>query len=153
MTATVAFIGQLIRVPRETNREKPEMWFELFLIPFSLVLVLFLIMWIVQEGSRWQKHRFLGLFARFIQASPARAFVTFFMLTIAVVPTTLGLMLGTWMDIFEAGGAPSNTVQIVNLLLIMFLLLAFFIAVLWGSYGTWKQSVRQIAEVKVRTAQ
>ena len=129
------------------------MWFELFLIPFLLVLVLFLIFWTVQEGTRWQKHRFLGLFARFIQASPGRAFLTFFMLTFAVVPATLGLMLGTWMDIFEAGGAPSNTTQIVNLLLIMFLLLALFIAVLWGAYSTWKQSVRQLAGVKVRTTQ
>ena len=129
------------------------MWFEIFLIPFALVLVLFIAFWITQEGTRWQKHRFLGVFARFIQASPGRAFITFFILTIAIIPCTLGLMYGNWLDIFNAGGAPSNTTDIVNLLLVMFLMLAFMIAVLWGAFSTWRQSVRQIADVRVRTTQ
>ncbi|MHA1909510.1 MAG: hypothetical protein ACW98Y_19585 [Candidatus Thorarchaeota archaeon] len=129
------------------------MWFELFMIPFALVLVLFVAFWIVQEGTRWQKHRFLGVFARFIQASPGRAFMTFLILTVSIVPSTLGLMLGNWMDVFDAGGTPSNTTDIVNLLLIMFLMLAFMIAVLWGSFSTWRQSVRQVADVRVRSTQ
>jgi hypothetical protein len=123
------------------------------MIPFALVLVLFVAFWIVQEGTRWQKHRFLGVFARFIQASPGRAFMTFLILTVSIVPSTLGLMLGNWMDVFDAGGTPSNTTDIVNLLLIMFLMLAFMIAVLWGSFSTWRQSVRQVADVRVRSTQ
>ncbi len=128
-------------------------WFTIFLIPFSLIIVLFLIFWITQEGSRWQKHRFLGLFARFIQTGPARSFVTFLILTISIIPATLGLMLGMWMDIFEAGGAPTNTTSIVNLLLILFLLLAFMVAVLWSAFSSWRQSVRQTADVRVQATQ
>jgi hypothetical protein len=129
------------------------LYFTLFFIPFALVLVLFVIFWIVQEGTRWQKHGVLGVFARFIQASPARAFMTFFILTILIIPCTLGLMYGNWLDIFDAGGQPSNTTDIVNLLLVMFLMLAFMIAVLWGSFSTWRQSVRQVADVRVRSTQ
>ncbi|MFW9848001.1 MAG: hypothetical protein ACFFF4_02610 [Candidatus Thorarchaeota archaeon] len=128
-------------------------WFIMFLIPFALIIVLFIILWTVQEGTRWQKHRFLGIFARFIQASPGRAFGTFLILTIAIIPATLGLMYGNWLDIFESGGAPSNTVDIVNALLIMFLLLAFMVAVVWGAFSSWRQSVRQVADVRVRTTQ
>ena len=128
-------------------------WFNLFLIPFLAVLLLFIAFYITQEGTKWQKHRILGPFARFIQSSPARAFITFLILTVLVVPTTLGLMQGTWMDVWEAGGTPSNTTDIVNLLLIMFLMLAFMIAVLWSSFSAWRHSVRSAAEVKVRTSQ
>ncbi|MFW9910622.1 MAG: hypothetical protein ACFFEF_18865 [Candidatus Thorarchaeota archaeon] len=128
-------------------------WLTVFLVPFTLIIVLFLIFWIVQEGSRWKKHRLLGPFARFIQASAGRAFAIFFVLTIMIVPSTLGLMQGIWMDIFAAGGAPSNTTTVVNILLIMFLLLAMMIPVLWSSFRTWRQTVRSAAEVRVRTTQ
>ncbi len=127
------------------------MYFEIALIPFIVVILLFLAFWITQEGSRWQKHKFLGVFARFTQASPGRAFGTFLILTIMIVPATLGLMVGTWFDIIASGDTPSNTTPVVNNLLIMFLLLAAMVPVLWGSYRTWRHSVRSAAEVRVRT--
>ncbi len=128
-------------------------WVLIFLIPFLAIILLFFIFWIVAEGSRWQKHRFLGAFARFIQASAGRAFATFFALTILIVPATLMLLIGVWWDILAEGGAPSNTVPVVNTLLIMFVLLAAMIPVLWGSFRTWKQGVRSAADVRVRSTQ
>jgi hypothetical protein len=127
------------------------MWFELMLIPFFVLNVLFLIFWIVQEGSRWQKHGLLGPFARFIQASALRAFIIFLVFTIALVPVTLGLMMGVWLDLLDSGHSIANTTPVVNTLLIMFLLMAMYIPVLWGAFGTWKQTVRSAAEVRVRT--
>lgn len=128
-------------------------YFELMLIPFAVIVVIFVIFWIVQEGSKWQKHPYLGVFARFIQSTPARAFFTFLLLTIAIVPAILGIMMGVWLDIFAAGGTPSNTTPVVNTLLLMFLMLAGMIPVLWGSFRTWRQSVRSAADVRVRSTQ
>jgi hypothetical protein len=127
------------------------MWFEIMLIPFFLIIVLFLIFTIVQEGSRWQKHRFLGRFARYIQASAGRAFFTFLLMTFMMIPATLGILQGHWWDLLAAGETAANTVPIVNTLLIMFLTLAAMIPVMWGSFRTWRQAVRSAAEVKVRT--
>ncbi|MFW9920007.1 MAG: hypothetical protein ACFFED_10430 [Candidatus Thorarchaeota archaeon] len=128
-------------------------WVLIFLIPFLAIILLFFIFWIVQEGSRWQKHRFLGGFARFIQSSAGRAFGIFAFLTFAIVPATLMLMVGVWWDVLAEGSAPSNTVPVVNTLLIMFVLLAAMIPVLWSSYRTWRQAVRSAADVRVRTTQ
>ncbi|MHA1484329.1 MAG: hypothetical protein ACTSPR_03305 [Candidatus Thorarchaeota archaeon] len=127
------------------------MYFELSLIPFSLIVLLFLIFWIVQEGSSWQKHPQLGVFARFIQASAGRAFFTFLMLTILLVPTTLLLLQGVWWDLLATGDGIANTVPVVNTLLLMFLVLAGMIPVMWSSFRTWRHAVRAAAEVKVRT--
>jgi len=127
------------------------MFFELSLIPFSLIVLLFLIFWIVQEGSRWQKHPRLGVFARFIQASAGRAFFSFFILTILLVPATLLLLQGVWWDLLATGKAIPNTVPVVNTLLLMFLILAGMIPVMLSSFRTWRHSVRAAAEVKVRT--
>lgn len=127
------------------------MFFELALIPFLLILLLFLIFWIVQEGSRWQKHPQLGVFARFIQVSPGRTFFVFFILTFLLVPATLLLLEGMWLDLLATGGTLTNTVPLVNTLLLMFLILAGMIPVAVGSFRTWRHSVRSIAETRVRT--
>ena len=129
------------------------MWFEILMIPFLVILILFIVFWIVQEGSHWQKHKFLGPFARFIQASAFRGFVIFLVITILMIPTVLMMLVGLSWDIMEANpsGALSDTVPIVNMLLIIFLSLAAMIPVLWGSFRTWRHSVRSSAEVRVRT--
>jgi len=127
------------------------MFFELSLIPFLLIVLLFLIFWIVQEGSRWQKHPQLGVFARFIQTSTRRAFFTFFILAFLLVPAALLLLEGMWLDLLATGGTLTNTVPLVNTLLLMFLILAGMIPVALGSFRTWRHSVRAIAETRVRT--
>ncbi|RLI48680.1 MAG: hypothetical protein DRO73_08580 [Candidatus Thorarchaeota archaeon] len=127
------------------------MYFELTLIPFFIVLVLFLIFFIVAEGSHWQKHRVLGPFARFIQASPFRSFVTFFILTIASIPVSLLVLTGFWIDAINIGKVPSNQTPIVNTLLVMMLLLAAMIPVMWSHFRAWRQAVRAMAEVRVRS--
>jgi len=127
------------------------MFYELSLIPYLLTVLLFLIFWIVKEGSRWQKHPQLGVFARFIQTSPAKGFFTFFILTLLFLPATLLLLLGGWTDLQASGIHLTNTVPIVNTLLMMFLVLAGMIPVMYSSFGAWRHSVRAIAETKVRT--
>jgi len=125
------------------------MWLELFIIPLLVVIILFVIFWIVHEGSRWQKHKYLGVFARFIQVSPGRAFITFLVLTILTFPTAILLMTGMWLDKLDAGVTPEKT-DVVNVMLLMFLVLAFTISVLWGSLRTWRHSVRAEAEESIR---
>ncbi len=127
------------------------MYFELSLIPFSLIVLLFLIFWIVKEGTRWQKHPRLGVFARFIQVSAGRAFFSFLILTILLVPATLLLLQGVWWDLLATGESIPNTVPVVNTLLLMFLILAGMIPVMISSFRTWRHAVRSAAEVKVRT--
>ncbi|MBN2228549.1 MAG: hypothetical protein JW779_03075 [Candidatus Thorarchaeota archaeon] len=125
------------------------MWLEIFLIPFVLALVLFIIFWIVHEGSRWQKHPQLGIFARIIQASPGRAFLIFLVLTIAFIPLGLLLMTGMWIDKIAIGITPEKS-DVVNVMLLTFLVLAGAFAVMYGAYGTWRQASRAEAELKVR---
>jgi hypothetical protein len=130
------------------------MYFEIGVAFWSVVVLLFLIFWIVQEGSRWQKHRLLGAFARFIQASAGRAFGMFFMLTILLVPASLSVMSGLWYDAWIAGGGNagfSNTVPVVLTFLMMFLILAGMIPVMWSSFRSWRQAVRSAREVRVQT--
>ncbi|MGY5873345.1 MAG: hypothetical protein RTV72_13930 [Candidatus Thorarchaeota archaeon] len=124
------------------------MWLEFFLIPFIAVIALFVIFWIVHEGSRWQKHSFLGVFARIIQASPRRGFFIFFILTLLTFPTAMLVMTGLWWDKLLLG-SPEKT-DVVNVMLVMFLVLAFTISVLWGAFRTWRHSARAEAEEKVR---
>jgi hypothetical protein len=114
-------------------------------------MLLFLIFWIVQEGTRWQKHPQLGVFARFIQTSPGRTFFVFFMLTFLLLPATLLVLEGMWLDLLATGGTLTNTVPLVNTLLLAFLLLAGMLPVTVGSFRTWRHSVRAIAEAGVRT--
>ena len=125
------------------------MYFELFLIPFIAVIVLFVIFWMVHEGSRWQKHRYLGVFARIIQASPKKAFFIFLFLTFLTFPMAILVMTGMWWDKMDLGVTPEKT-DVVNVMLIMFLVLAFTVSVLWGSFRTWRHSARAEAEEKVR---
>lgn len=125
------------------------MWLELFLIPFLLVIVLFVIFWIVHEGSRWQKHPYLGAFARIIQVSPKRAFFIFLALTILTFPMSILVMTGLWLDKLAAEISPEKT-DVVNVMLLMFLVLAFTVSILWGSFRTWRHAARAEAEEKVR---
>jgi hypothetical protein len=73
------------------------------------------------------------------------------MLTFLLVPVTLLLLEGMWLDLQATGGTLTNTVPIVTTLLLMFLLLAGMLPVTLGSFRTWRHSVRSIAEAKVRT--
>jgi len=125
------------------------MWLEITLIPFILTLVLFFIFWIVHEGSRWQKHPQLGVFARIIQASTRRTFIVFFLLTFLLIPLALLVMTGLWVDGINAGITPAKS-DVVNIMLFLLLVLAGAFPVMWSSFRTWRQSVRAEAEMKVR---
>ncbi|MHA1925233.1 MAG: hypothetical protein ACW974_04915 [Candidatus Thorarchaeota archaeon] len=125
----------------------------MMIIPFLIVLYLFVIFWMVEQGSRWQKHQYLGLFARFIQKSQFRAFITFFSLTFLMVFGLLGVMMGFWVDSINIGTAIRNTSPVVNSLLLMFLLLSAMIPIMWSSFRRWRQAARSAAEVRVRVAQ
>lgn len=125
------------------------MWLEIMLIPFFIILVIFFIFWIVHEGSRWQKHPQLGFFARFIQASPKRAFFTFLTLFILMIPALLGVMTGLWLDKLGTELGPER-VDVVNVMLLMFLVLAFSFVPMYSSLGTWRNARRAEAELKVR---
>lgn len=125
------------------------MWLQIMLIPLVIILVLFFIFWIVHEGTRWQKHRYLGAFARFIQASPRRTFLTFLLLFLLIFPATILVMTGMWWDSLASELGPQRT-DIVNIMLILFLVLAFTFPVMYSSLGTWRNVRRAEAEMKVR---
>ena len=125
------------------------MWFEIMLIPFLLILILFFIFWIVHEGTRWQKHRTLGFFARFIQASPRRSFLTFFLLFILLIPAALLLMSGMWVD-SQATEIGPQQVDVVIVMLLVFLVLAMAFPAMYSSLGTWRNAKRAEAEMKVK---
>ncbi|MHA2385361.1 MAG: hypothetical protein ACXAEE_04035 [Candidatus Thorarchaeota archaeon] len=122
-------------------------------IPFLIILYLFVIFYIVEQGSRWQKHPHLGVFARFIQKSQFRAFIVFLSLTFLVVFGVVGFMVGFWMDSILAGDTIRNTSPVVNSLLLIFLLLSAMIPIMWSSFRRWRQAVRSAAEVRVRPTQ
>ncbi|MHA1930834.1 MAG: hypothetical protein ACTSV2_19860 [Candidatus Thorarchaeota archaeon] len=125
------------------------MWLEIFLIPFILVIILFVIFWIVHEGTKWQKHSQLGAFARIIQTSPRRGFLIFLTLTITTFPMAALVMTGLWWDKLDAGITPEKS-DVVNVMLLMFLVLAFTISILWGSFRTWRHAARAEAEEAIR---
>lgn len=125
------------------------MWLEIMLIPFFLVLIVFFLFWIVHEGSRWQKHPYLGVFARIIQASPGRAFAIFFILTMSLIPLALLVMTGLWIDGIDVGVTPQKS-DIVNIMLLTLLVLSMTFPIMWGSFRTWRQTIRAEAEMKVR---
>lgn len=125
----------------------------IFFTPFLAIIYLFLIFWVVQEGTRWQKHPDMGVFARFIQKSFRRTFFVFLMLTIIMIPSVLLVMQGFWLDSQALGRPITNTTPVVNSLLVIFLLLAMMIPVMWSSFRRWRQAVRAEAEVRVRTTQ
>jgi len=125
------------------------MWLQIMLIPFVVILILFFIFWIVHEGSRWQKHRTLGAFARFIQASPRRAFSTFFLLFLLLIPAAMLIMSGMWLDSYETELGPQKS-DVVIVMLVVFLVLAFTFPVMYSSLGTWRNARRAEAEMKVR---
>ncbi len=125
------------------------MWLEIFLIPFILVIVLFIIFWLVHEGTKWQKHKYLGGFARFIQSSPRRGFLIFLFFTLTMFPMAALVMTGLWWDKIEAGIIPEKS-DVVNVMLLMFLVLAFATSILWGSFRTWRHAARAEAEEAIR---
>lgn len=132
-----------------THRGPTAMWFEITLIPFLIVIIIFFIFWLVHEGSRWQKHPQLGFFARFIQVSAKRTFVTFFVLFLFLIPASLLLMTGVWLDAMATEIGPER-VDVVNVMLLMFLVLAFEFPVMYSSLGTWRNARRTEAEMRVR---
>jgi hypothetical protein len=125
------------------------MWLEIMMIPFIVIVIVFFVFWIVHEGSRWQKHPQLGVFARFIQASPARGFITFFILFILMIPATLLLMTGMWWDALDSIVGPQK-VDVVNVMLILFLVMAFAFPVMYSALGSWRNARRAEAEMRVR---
>ncbi len=103
----------------------------------------------VHEGTRWQKHPQLGAFARFIQASPRRTFLVFFTLFILPIPACILLMTGLWMDNLGTDLGPQR-VDVVNVMLVLFLVLAFSFPIMYSSLGTWRNAKRAEAEMKVK---
>jgi hypothetical protein len=127
------------------------MYFELGLVLFVIIVILFLAFWVTAEGSSWQKHKFLGVFARIIQTSARRSFLIFFFFTIMMIPASLLIVQGYWIDAIISDTPPANTVPVVSALLLMFLMLSGMIPVMWGRYRVWRQSARASADVRVRT--
>ncbi|MCF2138222.1 MAG: hypothetical protein K9W43_13405 [Candidatus Thorarchaeota archaeon] len=127
------------------------MYFEIFLIPFLIFVALFVIFFIVSEGSRWQKHKVLGPFARIVQHSPFVGFLIFFIMALLVIPMSLLVLLGYWMDAVAANAIPTNQSPVVNTLLVIMLLLSGMIPVMWSHFRQWRQAVRSMAEVRVRS--
>jgi hypothetical protein len=125
------------------------MWYQLSLIPLGFLLIVFIIFWIVHEGSRWQKHPQLGVFARFIQKSPKRGFLTFLILFILLIPAFLLVMTGMWIDALGTSIGPQR-VDVVDIMLVLILILAFAFPVMYGALGTWRNARRAEAEMKVR---
>lgn len=125
------------------------MWLQIMVIPFLVLIILFFIFWIVHEGTRWQKHSTLGVFARFIQASPKRTFFTFFSLFLLILPAVLLVMTGMWWDSLDSPLGPQRT-DVVNVMLIVFLVLVFTFPVMYSSLGVYRNSQRAEAEMKVR---
>jgi energy-coupling factor transporter transmembrane protein EcfT len=123
------------------------MWLEIFLIPFVILIVIYFIFWIVHEGTRWQKHPQLGVFARFIQASPRRGFLVFFILFILIIPASILIMTGQWID--QQSGLGPQRVGVVNVMLLLFLIMAFTFPIMYSSLGRWRNAKRAEAEMKV----
>jgi len=55
------------------------------------------------------------------------------------------VMTGLWWDKLAAEISPEKS-DVVNVMLLMFLVLAFTISILWGSFRTWRHAVRAEAE-------
>ena len=125
------------------------MWMQITLIPLVILLIVFFIFWIVHEGSRWKKHPQLGAFARFIQKSPKRTFLTFLVLFLAIIPACLLFMTGIWLDTYETPIGPQRT-DVVDVMLILLLILSFTFPVMYSALGTWRNARRAEAEMKVR---
>ena len=126
------------------------MFYELALIPFFVVVFLFVVFWIVAEGSRWQKHKYLGLFARFIQTSAQRAFLIFLLLLLTMIPVCLGVLTGFWYDGWLVHATFSTTAPIVDTLLIILFLGSAMLPVVWSHFRKWRQAVRSGVETRVR---
>jgi len=125
------------------------MWLQIFLIPFVLLIIVFFIFWLVHEGTRWQKHPQLGVFARFVQASPRRAFILFFTLFILLIPAAILVMTGQWLDALGSDLGPQR-VDVVNVMLLVFLVLAFTFPIMYSSLGIWRNAKRAEAEMQVK---
>jgi hypothetical protein len=127
------------------------MYFEIGIVIFVLTVLLFLAFWLAVDGTHKQKHKYLGVFARFIQKSARRAFLVFFFFTIMMIPVPLLIVEGYWIDSLNEGNIPSDHTPIVGSLLLMFLMLSAMIPVMWGRYRIWRQAAKAAAEVRVRT--
>ena len=58
-------------------------------------------------------------------------------------------MSGIWLDALVSELGPQR-VDVVNVMLLLFLVLAFTFPVMYGSLGTWRSAKRAEAEMKVR---
>ncbi len=131
----------------------PVLLYEITIAIVVFIVLLFTIFYIVVEGSSWQKHRILGIFARFIQASFRRSFFVFLSLMIVMPVACAGVLMAYWMNAVETNTVPNNTTPIVTTLLVILLLLAIMLPVTWGRFRTWRQAVRSAAEVRIRTVE
>ena len=125
------------------------MWLQIMFIPFLILTIVFFIFWIVHEGSRWQKHRTFGVFARFIQASPRRSFFTFLMLFLLYFPAAILVMTGMWWDSLNTTIGPQRT-DVVNVMLIALLVMCFAFVPMYSALGTWRNAKRAEAEMRVK---
>ena len=118
------------------------MWLEITIAWFIVLCAVFMAFYIPIEGTHWQKHKHLGLFARFIQKSPARGFFTMLALMFSLSSSAILIVHGYWLDTISAGNAISSTVPVVTALLLFFFILATITPILWGRFRLWRQSQR-----------
>lgn len=59
------------------------------------------------------------------------------------------LMTGVWLDSLGTTSGPQR-VDVVNVMLVMILVLAFTFPVMYSSLGTWRNARRAEAEMKVK---
>ncbi len=66
-----------------------------------------------------------------------------------MIPAALLIMTGVWWDSLGTPIGPQRT-DVVIVMLLMFLVLAFAFPVMYGSLGTWRNARRAEAEMRVR---
>ncbi len=128
----------------------PFLLFESALAILLFIIGLFVTFYVVVEGSSWQKHRIVGVFARIIQKSARRAFFIFLILMILTIPACLGVLAAFWINAVETHTIPNTTAPIVMVILTILFLLSFMLPVTWGRFRTWRIAVRSAAEVRVK---
>jgi hypothetical protein len=118
------------------------MWFEIAIGWFIILCLVFMAFYIPLDGSHWQKHKYLGPFARFIQHSPARSFFIIFIMMLLMAGSSFLILQGFWVDTIVIGGLITNTVPIVSSLLLFLLVISITSPILWGRFRIWRQSIR-----------
>jgi len=75
--------------------------------------------------------------------------MTFFLLFILLIPAAILVMSGQWLDALGSELGPQK-VNVVNMMLIVFLLLASTFPIMYSSLGIWRNSKRTEAELQVK---